>query len=207
MRSSFLFLFLAVAASYLASSGKAGPLVSKKDQPIRIKRVVEADPYFRLVEVDAVLFQYTGGRVEVWLEETVNGRRKEWGKQLNEVLQKSLLSSHFKGAPSKDELQKAMIESKRANAGYVVLTRHRLQGKEQWDLKLTVNPPKKEQLGVKLPGTTFGLSGKSQAVIVDKTGAAEEVTEETDLLTVSEDTPHGRLIVRLKCRPWKDGPR
>jgi len=154
---------------------------------VNIERVPEADQYFRLLEVNALLFRYTGGLIDCWLEETVASKPNPKVVRLSDELRKTLIS--------------AQVGQGGAASGFLLLTRRKVEGNELWDVKLTIDRPGKGALGVKLTGVKFALAGKLQSfTVAEKSG---EVVGETELLSVGEDTPSGRVTVRLKCGPWK----
>jgi len=195
MRNLFLSI-LAVGAAVAVGCSKTPPAAAPSSEPapkldahLMIEPVPEADKYLRLLDVDGYVFKFSGGLIECWLEETIGDQPMRRVIDIGQELRMTLSNAKV----NKDDVK----------AGFVVVTRRRLDQKELWDLKLVVEQPGQGQLGVKLTGATAGLwengkDGAIQGFSVTKQG--QEVTGETTLITAG-GTSDAKAVVRLKCAP------
>ena len=189
-------LFLSVLAIAIVGCNRTTPPADsptsepapKPDSRLMIAPVPEADPYLRLLDVDAIVFKYSGGLIDCWLEETIGD-------------QPPVASSTL--APSSEgPLQCAKLNKDHAKAGFVVVTRRKLGEKELWDLKLAVDRPDQGQVGVKLTGATVLTGGGDREVTIQGFSILKQPQEfagETTLITAGNSI----ATVRLKCTPMK----
>ena len=164
---------------------------------LMIEPVPEAQTYFHLVDADTLLFKYSGGLIDCWLEETIADQRP--GRVIHageEILSK---------------LTNAKVNPDEAKAGFVVLTRRTLDDKELWDLKLVVELSGQRQLSVKLTGATTRLQLQEKGVHEIRgftlIKEPQAVDGETSLFSINSDTPDGKAVVQLKCAAMKVAAR
>ena len=189
---------LAVSVVVIAGCSRTSPQADsatsepapKPSSRLTIEPVPEADKYLRLLDIDAIVFKYSGGLIDCWLEETIGEQPARRVIDAGPELRKTLVN--------------AKVNSDAANTGFVVITRRKLDDKEMWDVKLVVEQRDQRQLGVKLTGATAGLWNVHKGVATQDFSVIkqpQEVTGETTLITAGNSMG----TVRLKCAPMKPG--
>jgi len=166
----------------------AAPAPAAPDRLI-VERVAEADPYYRLVDTNAVVFKYTGGFIDCWIEEEQPGKPLQ---TKHRIAAEVLRISDLPAAPQ-------------PRFGFVVVTRRKADKYENWDVRYTIERPGQQPLGATFSDLAFGLRGSFMSVT--KLDKPREVTGEVELMSVSAPMPDGELTVRVKCAPWKKEPK
>jgi len=151
-----------------------------------VERLVEADLYYRLVDLDTIVFKYTGGLIDCWIEEGLDGSPSPRQFRIGDEVRGQVTAAQAAGLPT--------------HTGFVVVTRRSTDGQEKWDLRFTVDRPGQQPLGTTFADMAFGLRGPSRSV--SKLEKPREVTGEMELMRVGARTPDGELTVRVKCAPW-----
>jgi hypothetical protein len=158
---------------------------------LTIERVVEAEQYYRLIDVNAMVFKYTGGLVDCWVEEQIDGKPRPHLYRLGEEFRGQVTAAKAAGLPT--------------NSGFVVVVRRKAEGQERWDVKLLIDRPTGGPLG----GTFYDIPSKvsGASLAVEPLDKPREVTGEVELLRVASPAPTGESSLCVKCAPWKGDPR
>jgi hypothetical protein len=153
---------------------------------LTIERVVEAEQYYRLIDVNAMVFKYTGGLVDCWVEEQIDGKPGPHVYRLGEEFRGQVTAAKAAGLPT--------------NSGFVVVVRRKAEGRERWDVKLLIDRPTGGPLGGTFYDIPSQVSGASLAV--EPLDKPREVTGEVELLRVATLAPAESSLC-VKCAPWK----
>jgi hypothetical protein len=168
----------------------AGPGADPAPAGLTIQRVVEAEQYYRHVDVSAKVYKYTGGLVDCWVEEVIDGKTGPRVHRLGEEVRGQVAAAKAAGlTPS---------------SGLVIVIHRKVEGQDRWDVKLLIDRPTGGPLGA----TFFDIPSKVSAtgVTFAPLDKPREVTGEMELVSATVRGMTGESGLCLKCAPWKGDP-